>query len=159
MLSRKLRNLRKDGGSKIFPYYSFVFDGYFSDLKGSSHWYLKNVNIFLILYISGVIVLGKDEGFWLVHSVPKFPPDINEKNSAYDYPPTGHTYGQSMLCISLNTSQSANEIGLQMMYNQPFTYSVYVPKWVDTYQYEFLASAAREKFIKKAPFYRVWIFL
>jgi deoxyribonuclease-2 len=54
-----------------------------------------------------------DGGFWLVHSVPYFPPipgnvtisDTDYHGEGYSYPSTGLTYGQSFLCISLNASQ------------------------------------------------------
>jgi deoxyribonuclease-2 len=39
---------------------------------------------------------GSPSGMYLVHSVPKFPPPDH-----YAYPPSGHTYGQSFLCVSL----------------------------------------------------------
>jgi deoxyribonuclease-2 len=37
-------------------------------------------------------------GFWLVHSVPKFPIITNE----YKYPDTGKRNGQSFLCMTLS---------------------------------------------------------
>ena len=47
-------------------------------------------------------------------------------------------YGQSFLCISLSTGDSAEKIGLQMLYNHPYVYSVNIPKWVSYDQTSFL---------------------
>lgn len=52
-------------------------------------------------HAKGVVAANKDGGFWLVHSVPHFPPVENE----YSYPKTGLRNGQSMLCISILKDQ------------------------------------------------------
>ena len=97
------------------------------------------------------MALNESGGYWLVHSVPKYPPTL-ENNSVYDYPHTGQMYGQTFLCISLNTPTSADQIGLQMMYNQPYVYSTNVPKWVEQ-KYPNLSKAAHKKYIRKSPFH------
>uniref|UniRef100_A0A7I4KHT1 BMA-CRN-6 n=1 Tax=Brugia malayi TaxID=6279 RepID=A0A7I4KHT1_BRUMA len=51
-------------------------------------------------HTKGVVVFGKSNGFWLIHSVPKFP-----RNDTYEYPFTGRHYGQMGLCISMSYSQ------------------------------------------------------
>lgn len=50
-------------------------------------------------HTKGVVMANEKEGFWLIHSVPHFPP-LNR----YSYPETGTHFGQSFLCISLNVS-------------------------------------------------------
>ena len=82
---------------------------------------------FTLGHTKGVLVLNKKYGFWMIHSVPKYPPTLD---NSYDYPHTGQMYGQSFLCISLLTPTSAEEIGQQMKYNSPYLYSVNIPKWV-----------------------------
>ena len=57
-------------------------------------------------HTKGVVVMSEHGGFWLIHSVPMYPPPT--KDGAYSYPESGHTYGQSMLCISLSPSQADN---------------------------------------------------
>lgn len=49
---------------------------------------------------SGALLLDQDEGFWLIHSVPEFPP-----HEAYSWPPNAHKYGQTLLCVSFPFDQ------------------------------------------------------
>lgn len=55
-------------------------------------------------HAKGVIVFDGVSGFWLVHSVPRFPPSPDEGN--YTFPTTGLRYGQTMLCLSLPFNQA-----------------------------------------------------
>ncbi|XP_017353250.2 deoxyribonuclease-2-alpha, partial [Cebus imitator] len=65
----------------------------------------------------GVLLLDHDGGFWLVHSVPQFPPP-----DAYSWPQSAHTYGQTLLCVSFPFSQFS-KIGKQLTYTYPMVYS------------------------------------
>lgn len=70
-------------------------------------------------------MLGDDEnGLWIVHSVPKFPPV--PEDGAYSYPVSGRNFGQSVLCVSFNT-ENMNKVGLQLKYNQPDIYAYHIP--------------------------------
>ena len=60
-----------------------------------------------------------DSGFWLVHSVPNFPPPPTD---LYEYPASGFDYGQSFLCLSLYTTQ-IETLAKQLIYNCPNIYS------------------------------------
>ncbi|VVC89541.1 unnamed protein product [Leptidea sinapis] len=65
-------------------------------------------------HTKGVILGDKFTSLWLVHSVPRFPPvpDIHGLNtSSYSYPSSGMRYGQSFLCVSVQTS-TLNQIGI-----------------------------------------------
>ncbi|CAG9536151.1 unnamed protein product [Cercopithifilaria johnstoni] len=72
-------------------------------------------------HTKGVVVFGKSNGFWLVHSVPKFP-----RNDTYEYPVTGRHYGQMGLCVSMSYSQ-LHKIAIQLYYNHLFIYSQKLP--------------------------------
>lgn len=69
-------------------------------------------------HAKGVVAFDNVSGFWLSHSVPRFPP---APGSSYSFPPTGIKYGQTMLCVSLPFSQ-ADLVGEQLLYYHPFVY-------------------------------------
>ena len=56
---------------------------------------------------AGDVCFDKSTGFWLVHSVPKFPPVSAD---GYSYPQTGQKYGQSFLCVTYGYAM-LNDIG------------------------------------------------
>ncbi|VDK65270.1 unnamed protein product [Onchocerca ochengi] len=72
-------------------------------------------------HTKGVVVFGKSNGFWFLHSVPKFP-----RNDTYEYPVTGLHYGQMGLCLSMSYSQ-LHKIAIQLYYNRLFIYSKKLP--------------------------------
>lgn len=60
-------------------------------------------------HAKGVVAFDATSGFWLVHSVPRFPPAPGPPSASatnYSFPVTGLRYGQTMLCISLSFSQA-----------------------------------------------------
>lgn len=103
-------------------------------------------------HTKGVVAFDEREGFWLIHSVPKYPPELTD-HATYDYPHTGHRYGQSFLCVSFRTADSADIIGSLMMVNAPFVYSTFVPTWAQ--KYPRLVAASQRKHIRKPPFFAV----
>uniref|UniRef100_A0A182SJX6 Uncharacterized protein n=1 Tax=Anopheles maculatus TaxID=74869 RepID=A0A182SJX6_9DIPT len=74
-------------------------------------------------HTKGVVSTDGTTGFWLIHSVPKFPPAIGVE---YGYPHTGMLYGQSFLCIMLDGSQMET-VGQQLLYNEVTVYSSSIP--------------------------------
>lgn len=80
-------------------------------------------------HTKGVVFANDISGLWLVHSVPKYPPALEE--GRYDFPTTGHMYGQSFLCISLTGDQMAT-VGKQLRFNEPHFYSSKVPDFLTT---------------------------
>lgn len=77
-------------------------------------------------HTKGVVVANDISGFWMVHSVPKFPPALGEK---YDYPHSGTIYGQSFLCMSF-TGDQIDIVGKQLQFNEPRFYSTQVPEFL-----------------------------
>ncbi len=73
-------------------------------------------------HTKGVVVFGEKQGFWLVHSVPKYPPAPDGDSKGYSYPPTGQKNGQSFLCVSLETASAADHVGGQLAFNDPYWY-------------------------------------
>ena len=56
-------------------------------------------------HTKGIVVMSNHGGFWLIHSAPKYPPNTDQP---YSYPESAHTYGQSMLCVSVGPDQADN---------------------------------------------------
>ncbi|ROT83636.1 deoxyribonuclease-2-alpha [Penaeus vannamei] len=83
----------------------------------------NNTKSFTKGHTKGVVLLTELGGFWLIHSVPKYPPPPED---GYSYPSSGQHYGQTMLCISLPAHQ-ANNVGQLLFYNEPFIYSSNMP--------------------------------
>lgn len=117
-------------------------------------------------HAKGAMMANNKQGFWLIHSVPNYPPLPNSGNdtrrrnveedltpgnrSEYDYPSSGENYGQSFLCISVDSDQF-DSIGQQFMYNQIIIYRRNI---LNTFVATFpnLTAAAMQKRIRKAPF-------
>ncbi|XP_063709606.1 deoxyribonuclease-2-alpha-like isoform X2 [Culicoides brevitarsis] len=100
-------------------------------------------------HTKGVMASDARTGFWLVHSVPHFPPNIED--GEYGYPATGHLYGQSFLCITMN-SEEVNKAGEQLLYNEPHIYSSQAPENLENLLPN-LFKAINNETIKMAPFW------
>ncbi|XP_044110031.1 LOW QUALITY PROTEIN: deoxyribonuclease-2-alpha [Neovison vison] len=70
-------------------------------------------------HTKGVLLLDQEGGFWLVHSVPHFPPPAC--SAAYSWPSSARTYGQTLLCVSFPLTQFG-KIGRQLTYTYPLVY-------------------------------------
>ncbi|XP_011505915.1 PREDICTED: plancitoxin-1, partial [Ceratosolen solmsi marchali] len=124
-------------------------------------------------HTKGVFVSNENEGFWLIHSVPNFPPQPNNgdiinksrtkrnKNvkhtkakqlvvGEYAYPSTGKLNGQSFLCISTNKT-NFNTIGKQLMYNEIIVYKKNIPNYCLS-QYSTLVDAAHQVHITNGSY-------
>lgn len=102
-------------------------------------------------HTKGVVVFDEQTGFWLIHSIPKFPPA-----NGYVYPASGLPNGQSALCITFKTKE-LNEIGKQLLYNHPNIYAKGSQAGVINNLDANVKSLFSDnpKFIRKPPFSRV----
>lgn len=80
-------------------------------------------------HAKGVLGFDSAGGFFLRHSVPRFPEYV--KNGYSGYPAFAKTYGQSFLCISLNIKE-VDTFATQFLINEPFVYDSYVPAEIAT---------------------------
>jgi len=87
-------------------------------------------------HMKGVIAFDGKSGFWLVHSVPKYP---NFVASGYSYPESGTKYGQSFLCITLGT-YSFDTIGIALQIDYPLFYDSQIPSSLQNYAPNFVAA-------------------
>jgi deoxyribonuclease II len=80
-------------------------------------------------HAKGVIFFDSDgNGFWLVHSVPKFPPATSD---SYSYPDAESIYGQSFLCTMLDKNALEN-IAAQLKYADVYTYDSNFPSSLES---------------------------
>ncbi|XP_062560248.1 plancitoxin-1 [Armigeres subalbatus] len=99
-------------------------------------------------HTKGVVATDGTTGFWLIHSVPKYPPMLNE---SYHYPDTGKHYGQSFLCFSVGVDQMET-IGQQLIMNEPHVYSYHIPSEWET-RFPKLTQATEMKPITTSPYW------
>ncbi|XP_078075114.1 deoxyribonuclease-2-beta [Mustelus asterias] len=100
-------------------------------------------------HTKGVLLFDNNQGFWLSHSVPHFPPFPNKK---YSWPSSGKKYGQTLFCFTYKYSQ-VMEIGRQFLYYNPHVYNWSLP---DTFLPELsdLQLVAKGRSISKPPWIR-----
>ncbi|XP_014829840.1 PREDICTED: deoxyribonuclease-2-alpha-like isoform X1 [Poecilia mexicana] len=90
------------------------FGGRWAEGSGSSKGHTK-----------GVVLLDKNQGFWLVHSTPHFPPERQE--GQFYYPSSGVNNGQNFICVTYPLERFQT-IGEQLQINQPNVYDCDVPE-------------------------------
>lgn len=73
-------------------------------------------------HAKGVSLFDSTTGFWLIHSVPNFPP-----MKIYSYPSTAEKYGQSFFCSSMEVQHLA-ELAEHWKYIQATPYLINVPE-------------------------------
>ncbi|KAF1746857.1 hypothetical protein GCK72_023315 [Caenorhabditis remanei] len=96
-------------------------------------------------HTKGTIFFDGDSGVWLVHSVPLFP-----NPTQYEYPVSGHDYGQTMLCMTFKYSE-LKKIGTQLFFNRPNIYSSNLPTNMAADNAD-LAKVIAGQYQKGAPF-------
>ena len=101
-------------------------------------------------HTKGVVAFNGDHGFWLVHSVPHFPPPPWR---GYDYPATGHRYGQSFLCLTLPSSQM-DTVAEQLLFNDPHLYATQMSSSLES-QYPVMARVIAGERRSEAPWFSV----
>ncbi|EFP09321.1 CRE-CRN-7 protein [Caenorhabditis remanei] len=72
-------------------------------------------------HAKGVSLFDSTTGFWLIHSVPNFPPI-----KSYSYPSTAEKYGQSFFCSSMEVQHLA-ELAEHWKYIQATPYVINLP--------------------------------
>uniref|UniRef100_A0A8C5K5H4 Deoxyribonuclease-2-beta n=1 Tax=Jaculus jaculus TaxID=51337 RepID=A0A8C5K5H4_JACJA len=74
-------------------------------------------------HTKGLLLWNRIQGFWLLHSIPGFPPVPEE---GYEYPSTGRRNGQSGICVTFKYSQF-EAIDSQLLVTNPNIYCCSIP--------------------------------
>ena len=117
---KSIINSNSAAGYTLSQIYSSTDVGYamYNDEEPDEH------KDFYDAHSKGTVGYDTSSGFWLVHSVPRFPPYYKERH--YSYPESGQDYGQSMLCMSLPLSE-INSAGRQFQTVGPHFYNFSMP--------------------------------
>lgn len=107
---QQIYNNRNNVGSVAWFYYNDE-----DPATGSSHSSYGHTK--------GVAGFDSTSGFWLIHSVPRWP---NGSTSVYEYPAMEKNYGQSFLCVTY-PYLTFNSIGSQWLINKPYIYDFNLP--------------------------------
>ncbi|EPB77175.1 deoxyribonuclease II [Ancylostoma ceylanicum] len=95
-------------------------------------------------HAKGVAVFDHEVGFWILHSVPNFPP-----SKKYDFHDGGSVFSQSFLCLSLSVN-FLEDVGQYMrfahvstyLYNLPEFHKIVAPSLVDVVKKKSLPKSA-----------------
>eukprot|EP01117_Protostelium_nocturnum_P005987 TRINITY_DN2153_c0_g1_i1.p1 TRINITY_DN2153_c0_g1~~TRINITY_DN2153_c0_g1_i1.p1 ORF type:complete len:352 (-),score=85.79 TRINITY_DN2153_c0_g1_i1:158-1213(-) len=74
-------------------------------------------------HTKGVMGFDGKSGFWLVHSVPQYPPVVSD---GYSYREGGSLKGQSFLCVSMS-NRDLDRSASAFLLNKPFIYDSNLP--------------------------------
>ncbi|KAK3919044.1 Plancitoxin-1 [Frankliniella fusca] len=145
--SKTVRDPNSVMGNTLRPLYNEQVSKFARLLYNDEPWHGDTT--LTLGHTKGVVAADRESGFWLIHSVPHFPPEAS--NNEYSYPDTGVMYGQSFLCITV-PPEGIETIGKQLTYNEPDIYDAEVPDAVKS-QYPSLVKATKGDFVKSAPWF------
>jgi len=118
---------------------------FYNDQKPKSHRSYSSYG-----HSKGAFAFDEDSGFWLIHSVPKFPNRVKE---GYRYPSSGLSFGQMMICVTFNSNQFEN-IAQQLIYNHPHIHDKFLPGGAIQKTHPNVKRLMKNKLIRRAPFSR-----
>ncbi|VDN00725.1 unnamed protein product [Thelazia callipaeda] len=144
-----IENAKQSIGFTLQQYYDAINNlEIFSVMYNDEFPYPENETVSATAgHAKGVVVFSKMNGFWLIHSVPKFP-----RNRTYEYPKSGLLYGQMGLCVSMNYSQ-LHKIALHLYYSHIFIYSYKLPSHIAA-DIPLLQKVVSKEHQHGSPFYR-----
>ncbi|KAM9970735.1 hypothetical protein ACTFIW_008704 [Dictyostelium discoideum] len=92
----------------------------------------------------GVVAFDSTQGFWLIHSVPRFPHDPNHED--YYFPKNEVNNGQSFLCVTYKASSSFADIANKIFINRPFIYAYNLPSKINLPQLSLIQQTIKGEF-------------
>lgn len=100
-------------------------------------------------HAKGVVMVDNNQGFWLIHSVPKLASVSN--GVPFQYPPNGKVNGQNFMCVSLGSNQFET-VGKQLQFNEIRTYAANIPNALRA-KYPTLVTATQNKRRYDQPYF------
>ena len=104
-------------------------------------------------HLKGMLVWDNNNGYWLIHSAPKFA--FSQQSSGqyhYEYPQNAVVKGQSVICFSFKTKTYLKAIANQLLYNKPQVIQSYVSDNGKTESwYNTVEQVVNKKWNKDAP--------
>ena len=79
-------------------------------------------------HMKGIILFDDDNGLYIEHSTPRFPPD--PLSGGYSYPSSGTKYGQSLLCVTLS-HESLEIVSKGLLIDRPGVYASSLPSFTN----------------------------
>jgi len=101
-------------------------------------------------HTKGDIVFDHDQGFWIVHSVPRFP----QNYESYVYPDNGVNNAQSIMCLTIGY-RYLDVIGTQLYYNRPQVMKYNLPGQFRTQNPVLAEVVFHEKYVRQDPYVSV----
>ncbi|OQR76197.1 deoxyribonuclease-2-like [Tropilaelaps mercedesae] len=95
-------------------------------------------------HTKGVIEFTKDGGYWLMHSVPRFP--LNVLTKRFEFPQSSVNNGQVFMCISLS-GDHLNKVVAALRQQYPYIYESNAPS--DLLQDEDVRKLMDKKFVRR----------
>lgn len=98
-------------------------------------------------HTKGALALDRESGWWLVHSLPHFPPHGND---GYTLPSNAVYFGQTFLCVSLAADEFTT-VGDHLLFTYPWAYDFRVPDWMSA-RFPSIDASTRQKHVTKPPY-------
>jgi len=101
-------------------------------------------------HTKGDLALDSEMGWWLIHSLPRFP---NKGKDGYSLHSNAHYMGQTFLCLSLDADQFTT-VGRHLMYTYPWNYDFRIPSWMES-RFPDLAASSQGEHVRRKPYYHL----
>ena len=119
------RSLKTDGGALKYTL-DQIYNGDLTHLAyGMYNDQTPNGQHSSFGHTKGVIAFDEEgHGFWLLHSIPRFPvPD----QTSYIFPDNEDTYGQSLMCFTLSSVEDVEAIAAAYNFSTPYIFESNFP--------------------------------
>ncbi|XP_074601100.1 deoxyribonuclease-2-alpha-like [Brevipalpus obovatus] len=82
--------------------YEYIF---YNDQYGDKKFNRSDETYLKTAHAKGVLGIGEETGFWLIHSIPHFMPTPEEFSQGLRHPSSGRVKGQTAICLTFDKSE------------------------------------------------------